>query len=121
MKKHLLSLFFSMLVLSVVAQMNPALPVDLYVNLPFPMKQVTVSVFAANKVSITDFGAKGDGKFDNTAAFAKAIDAVASSGGGTVEVPAGTWLTGPIVLKSNVCLHTEKGTLVLFTPDLNQY
>jgi polygalacturonase len=120
MKLFFLALF-SALVLSANAQIEPALPADLYSNLPFPMKQVSAPTFPANKVSITDFGAKGDGKFDNTTAFAKAIDVVAAKGGGTVDVPSGTWLTGPIVLKSNVCLHTNKGALVLFSPDLNHY
>jgi polygalacturonase len=121
MKKQFFLALFSALVLSANAQIEPALPADLYSNLSFPMEKVVAPTFPANKVSITDFGAKGDGKIDNTTAFEKAIDAVAAKGGGTVEVPSGTWLTGPIVLKSNVCLNTEKGTLVLFSPDLNHY
>lgn len=121
MKKYLFSAFLFLLAFAASAQVEPALPADLYSNLPFPMQPVNVPTFSANVVSITDFGAKGDGKVDNTAAFANAIAAVAAKGGGTVEIPTGTWLTGPIVLKSNVCLHTAKGVLVLFTPDLSRY
>ena len=43
------------------------------------------------------------------------------AGGGVVVVPEGLWLTGPIVLKSNVNLHLEKGALVQFTKDYTQY
>ncbi len=121
MKKQFFLALFSALVLSANAQIEPALPADLYSNLSFPMEKVVAPTFPANVVSITDFGAKGDGKFDNTTAFAKAIDAIVAKGGGTVEIPAGTWLTGPIVLKSNVCLNSAKGALVLFTPDLSHY
>ena len=45
--------------------------------------------FARN---VTAFGAKGDGKKDNTAAFQKALDAAHSAGGGSVQVPAGKYL-----------------------------
>lgn len=121
MKKYFFSALFFLFFLSSNAQIEPALPSDLYFNLPFPMEKVSIPGFPTYQVSITDFGAKGDGKFDNTTAFAKAIEAVASKGGGTVEVPPGTWLTGPIVLKSNVCIHTEKGTLVQFSSNLNHY
>src|ERR1019366_252683 len=69
---------------------------------PFKMPTVPVPSFPERKVPITDFGAVGDGHTLNTAAFAKAIDACAQAGGGHVVVPAGLWLTGPIVLKSNV-------------------
>jgi hypothetical protein len=39
-------------------------------------------------VSVSDFGARGDGVADDTAAFVRAVGAVAGSGGGVVEAPA---------------------------------
>jgi hypothetical protein len=42
--------------------------------------------------SVTDFGAKGDGQADNTAAFQKALDAAAQTGGGVVYAPVGNYL-----------------------------
>ena len=45
------------------------------------------------------------------------IDETAAKGGGTVVVPAGTWETGPIALKSNVTLHLDKGATLLGDPD----
>jgi len=38
-----------------------------------------------------------------------------------VFVPAGSWLTGPLVLKSNVNLHIARGALLQFTDDFSQY
>ncbi|UAY53390.1 glycoside hydrolase family 28 protein [Ferruginibacter albus] len=88
---------------------------------PFTMPQVTAPTFADKTFSITDYGAVADDKTLNTAAFAKAIEACTNAGGGKVLVPAGTWITGPIELKSNVDLHLEKGALVQFTSDHKQY
>src|SRR5215217_8359095 len=46
---------------------------------------------------------------DSTAAFRETIDQCASAGGGKVIVPPGTYLTGPIHLKSNVNLELSEG------------
>lgn len=121
MNKHLFLSFCAVFVFSAHAQNGINLPVTLFTNLQFPMEKITVPVFPATSVSVNDFGAKGDGKTDNTQAFAKAIDAIVTQGGGTVEIPQGTWITGPIVLKSNVHIHTAKGTLVIFSTDKTLY
>ncbi len=70
---------------------------------------------------ITRYGAIKGGKVSNTDAFAKAIDDCATSGGGTVLVPPGIWLTGPVHLKSNINLHLKKGAEILFSTDFNEY
>jgi len=88
---------------------------------PFKMPAVPEPAFPARNFPITDFGAIGDGHTLNTAAFARAIDACAQAGGGHVVVPAGMWLTGPIVLKGTVDLHTEHGALVQLTSDHTAY
>ena len=41
--------------------------------------------------SVLDFGAKADGKTDNTAAFQKALNAVSEAGGGVVYAPRGNY------------------------------
>ena len=67
------------------------------------------------------YGARGDGHSDNTAAFQKAISACSTSGGGHVVVPAGTYVTGAIYLKSNVDLHLDPGATLMFSGDASKY
>ena len=73
---------------------------------------LAAQVLSAAVVDITAYGAKGDGKTQNREAINKAIDAAAAAGGGTVEVPPGTWVTGSIRLRSNVTLHLERGAVL---------
>lgn len=94
---------------------------EIYRDIEFDMPQVIEPQIANNSVTITDFGAVGDGVVLNTEAFLRAIDAVASRGGGTVVIPRGIWLTGPIILKSNLRLHAEEGALIRFSPDKSLY
>ena len=93
----------------------------LYKDLPFSMPLVKVPVFKNNKVSVEEFGGVGDGIALNTNAFAKSMDALAAKGGGTLIVPKGIWFTGPIVFRSNINMHLEKGAVILFSPDFNLY
>ena len=90
-------------------------------NLPFPMPEVKAPVIPEKRVSLTDFGAKGDGVTLCTDAFAKAIDTLYKMGGGHLDVPAGVWLTGPVVLKSNIDLHLEMGAVIQFAADETLY
>jgi polygalacturonase len=46
---------------------------------------------------------------------------MSEKGGGTLVVPFGVWFTGPIVFRSNINLHLEKGALLLFSPDFDAY
>ena len=93
----------------------------LYKDLQFSMPLVKVPVFKNNKVSVEKFGGVGDGITLNTNAFAKSMDALAAKGGGTLIVPKGIWFTGPIVFRSNINMHLEKGAVILFSPDFNLY
>jgi Endopolygalacturonase len=122
MKKMFMALTIAMAfgVMTLKAQ-SADIPMSVYDNLPFTMPKVAGPAFSSTTIRLEDFGGKGDGKTVNTSAFAKAIDALSARGGGVLEVLAGTWVTGPIVLKSNVNIHTEKGTKVLFTTDRNAY
>ena len=90
-------------------------------NLPFSMRRIELPLIPSRSVSLTDFGAVGDGATLNTAAFAKAIDACAKSGGGRVVVPQGIWLTGPIQFKSNINLHVERGAIIQFSSRVEEY
>ncbi|OFX55854.1 MAG: glycoside hydrolase [Bacteroidetes bacterium GWB2_41_8] len=94
---------------------------DLYEGIEFQMPRVQEPVIPENSVSITDFGAQSGGQVHCTQAFADAIDAVSKKGGGRVIIPRGTWLTGPITMKSNIELYTETGALVVFSTNKDLY
>ena len=76
---------------------------------------------AAAVCNVRDYGAKGDGTTKDTAAIQKAIDTCEQKGGGTVVLPAGTYLSAPIVLKSNITLHLDKDATLLGSPDHADY
>jgi polygalacturonase len=67
------------------------------------------------------YGAKGDGVAKDTAAIQSAIDACERQGGGTVRLSAGTYLSAPIVLKSNITLNLDKGATLLGSADHSDY
>jgi polygalacturonase len=70
---------------------------------------------------IADFGALGDGKTLNTTSIQKTIDQCAATGGGTVYVPAGVFLTGTFQLRSHVNLHLESGAVLKGSERLEDY
>jgi len=110
------------LLLSSNAVIFGATPYDyLYKDLRFSMDKVAVPEFPATEVSLADFGGIGDGIFLNTEVFKRAIQALSEKGGGKLIVPSGIWFTGPIELKSNINMHLDKGSVILFTPDLDAY
>ena len=70
---------------------------------------------------ITDYGAVPGGKTLTTAAIQKAIDAAASAGGGTVEIPKGTFLSGSLFLKDGVDLALDEGAVLLGSNHIEDY
>jgi DNA sulfur modification protein DndE len=72
-------------------------------------------------MNLKDYGAVPDGHTLCTQAFENALAALSAQGGGHLEVPAGTWLTGPIRLRSNIDLHLAKGSLVQFSGKKSLY
>jgi polygalacturonase len=74
----------------------------------------------AKTCDVKQAGAKGDGTTKDTSAVQRAIDSCAG-GGGTVEVTAGTYLIGPIVLKSNITLDLQPGATLLGSQDEADY
>lgn len=90
-------------------------------HVPQILSQIKDPVFADRQFDITDFGAVEGGKEKCTEAFKKAIAKCSKAGGGKVVVPAGDYLTGPIHLKSNVCLEVKKGATIFFSTDFEDY
>lgn len=93
---------------------------SVFAQAPQPPVVQTVS-FRSDTINIVNHGAKGDGHFFNTTAINKAIEQSSLQGGGVVLVPSGLWLTGPIILKSNVNLHLKRDAILFFTDDFDQY
>lgn len=85
------------------------------------LQDLRLPAFQPDTAFIEQYGAQPDAVTLNTGAIQKAIDAMAAKGGGVVYVGVGQWLTGPLVLKSNVNLHITAGGLLQFTRDFNQY
>ncbi len=90
-------------------------------NLPFTMPAIPVPTFPDRRMSIREYGAVSDGRTLNTKPIADAITACAKLGGGTVVVPSGTWLTGPITIESNINLHLERGALIQFSNRIEDF
>ncbi len=80
-----------------------------------------VPLHAAGPCDPHTYGAKADGVTKDTAAIQKAIDVCAAKGGGTVNLSMGTYVSAPIVLKSNITLQLDKGATLLGSPDHGDY
>lgn len=113
--------FFTLFSLIVCRDLKAQQHYNIYEKLEFKMPVIQEPVIPENSVSILDFGAVEGGQVINTKAFANAIEAVTKKGGGKVVIPAGIWLTGPIILKSNLELYTEPGALIIFSDDKDLY
>lgn len=75
----------------------------------------------AKRVSILSAGAVPDGTTLNTAKIQAAIDRLATSGGGTLVIPQGVFLSGAIFLKPDVHLHLEQGAVLKGSTDTADY
>ncbi len=87
------------------AQTPPAPP---QVSVP-----VSLADFPTREFNVRDFGAKGDGVAVDSPAINQAIDAAAAAGGGVVRLPAGTYLSYTVRLRSNLTLRLEKDAVLL--------
>lgn len=74
-----------------------------------------------SQYNVKAFGAKGNGTALDTRAIQAAIDKANSSKGGVVEVPAGVYKIGTLILKDNVELHLQHGAMLLGSPDHKDY
>lgn len=79
------------------------------------------AVAQAREFNVRSFGALGDATNLDTAAFQKALDACAANGGGTVVVPAGSYLIGSVKLGNNTDLRLKHGANLLASADIADY
>ncbi|HEY5078487.1 MAG TPA: glycosyl hydrolase family 28 protein [Opitutaceae bacterium] len=76
---------------------------------------------AASFYNVRNFGAKGDGAALETGAINRAIAECNRAGGGTVSVPAGTYLVGTLTMLSNVTLDLDAGSVIRGSGDMRDY
>ncbi len=91
-------------------------------QVPEILDKITVPLFPQREYLITEFGAVGDGETDCYSSFKIAVNKCNAEGGGKIVVPKGIFLTnGPIHLKSNVNLHLQKGAVIKFGSNPDDY
>ncbi|MBV9615237.1 MAG: hypothetical protein JO031_07265 [Ktedonobacteraceae bacterium] len=110
----------------IVHELQTITPVRAAGSLPWPeankiVAETVIPTFPNQNFLVTNYGAKGDGHTDNTVAFKNAISACNAAGGGHVIVPAGTYSTGAVYLKSNVDLHLDAGATLMFNGTASNY
>ncbi|WP_020531299.1 glycoside hydrolase family 28 protein [Flexithrix dorotheae] len=100
---------------------------DSFFKLSFRLKICTILlIFVSGSsvygqfLNVLDFGAIGDGVTDNTKNIQKAIDECSKTGE-KVYFPAGEFLTGTIILKSNVTIFLSRNTKILGHTDIEKY
>jgi len=86
-----------------------------------PAQNPPLPVIPKATFNVTNYGAGGDGKTLDTAALQKTIDAAAAAGGGTVLIPPGKFLIGPITLASSLNLHLAKNATILISDNMANY
>ena len=85
------------------------------------IETIGTTSFPDQVFNIVDFGAIADEKTLNTLAINQAIKKCSESGGGTVLVPEGEFLTGAIHMEDNVNLKISSGATLMFSTDPKDY
>lgn len=85
----------------------------LYIVLPLSSQGVWTN--------ISLHGADSKGKQKCTLIINQLIDSLSATGGGTIYFPAGVFLTGPVMMKSNITLYLDAGCIVKFSDDFDDY
>lgn len=73
------------------------------------------------RIDVTTLGARADTNVHSTTAIQQAIDSCYHHGGGTVNIPPGSFKSGTLVLKDHVTLHLEAGATLYASRDIEQY
>lgn len=91
-------------------------PIESSIPLPKVTPATTIAVY-----KVEQFGAKADAITNNTNAIQAAIDECSSKGGGKVELSEGVYLSGGLILKNNVTLSINTGSILKAIADISLY
>lgn len=86
------------------------LPAPILAQLP------ALPAIPANTFNVTNFSAIGDGIKTNTVPIQNTINAAFAAGGGTVEIPSGIFLCGPLNFSNNINLQLDSGAVLRMLP-----
>jgi len=96
--------------------------INVWISMGLVCVLATGLVSAAEELyDVRDYGAKADGKTLCTTSIQEAIDTCSKSGGGTVYLPPGTFLSGTIYMKTGVTLRLDPACTLLGSKDLKDY
>lgn len=87
----------------------------------FCILTLTMACSSPGEVTLKKYEIKNDGKTLTTEALQNAIDECTVNGGGTVSLPAGTYLTGTLILRKGVTLNLEKNAVILGSENIADY
>ena len=107
--------------LFVIPTLGLFLVICIELALGFGAYNVSDQPLYAVEFDVRDYGAVGDGRTDNTAAFRAAFEAAETYGGGIVVAAEGRYLTGPVDLKSKTYLQVNKDALILGSTKRESY
>lgn len=75
----------------------------------------------AQWINVRESGADDSGQVKCTDMIRHLIDSLAEKGGGTLYFPSGTFLTGPIIMRTNITLYLDAGAVIRFSDDFDDY
>ncbi len=88
---------------------------------PFAMAEIPAPSIPNQTFRVDDYKDHSVGMESDYGIIQRAIEACSKQGGGTVIVPQGDWLTGPIHLRSYIHLRFETGAVVTFSDRFDDY
>ncbi|MDD4969520.1 MAG: glycosyl hydrolase family 28 protein [Paludibacter sp.] len=77
---------------------------------------VILPTIPADTFKITSYGAVSSTTIDNTSSIQQTINACSTAGGGVVLFPTGTFLSGPLTMKSKINLCIASGSILRILP-----
>ena len=85
-------------------------------KIPLSSGAPALPVIPEQTFNVKDYGVIGDGKTTDTKSIQAALHAASKAGGGIVTLPAGTYLSGPLEMFSQINLRIEQSATLRMLP-----